>query len=167
MLQKQAVLSLVQYSIQNLLCVKAKMHAPSPVFTTSFTIPTIIMLFNHFPGAALTRKFLNAVVHPKAEDSLAYRKEVMHMVKAEKLYIIVEDGRVTEIWYDDSDYDNQDYLLTEGTDYVVEYVQKRTERCQVCDRTYPASEIVTRDGEQLCQQCDLDKYPIRPEDIPF
>ena len=42
------------------------------------------------------------------------------MVKAEKLYIIVEDGRVTEIWYDDTDYDNQDYLLAEGTDYVVE-----------------------------------------------
>ena len=45
--------------------------------------------------------------------------------------------------------------------------QKRTERCRVCDRTYPDSEIVTRDGEQLCQQCDLDKYPIRWEDIPF
>ena len=45
--------------------------------------------------------------------------------------------------------------------------QKRTERCRVCDRTYPDSEIVQRDGEQLCQQCDLDKYPIKPEDIPF
>jgi len=45
--------------------------------------------------------------------------------------------------------------------------QKRTERCKVCDRTYPASEIVTRDGEQLCQQCDDDKYPIKPEDIPY
>ena len=45
--------------------------------------------------------------------------------------------------------------------------QKRTERCKACDRTYPASEIVKRDSEQLCQQCDLDKYPIRPEDIPF
>ena len=45
--------------------------------------------------------------------------------------------------------------------------QKRTERCRECDRTYPDSEIVQRDGEQLCQQCDLDKYPVRPEDIPF
>src|SRR2546426_7099445 len=34
--------------------------------------------------------------------------------------------------------------------------QKRTERCKVCDRTYPASEIVTQSGEQLCQQCDRD-----------
>src|SRR5690348_13099909 len=39
--------------------------------------------------------------------------------------------------------------------------QKRTERCKVCDRTYPASEIVQRGSEQLCQQCDLDTYPIR------
>ncbi len=45
--------------------------------------------------------------------------------------------------------------------------QKRTERCRVCDQTYPASEIVTRDGEHLCQQCDRDKYPIRDEDIPY
>ena len=45
--------------------------------------------------------------------------------------------------------------------------QKRTERCKVCDRTYPASEIVKRNGEQLCRQCDLDKYPIRDEDIPY
>ena len=45
--------------------------------------------------------------------------------------------------------------------------QKRTERCKVCDRTYPASEIVMRSGEHLCQQCDRDKYPIRDEDIPY
>ena len=45
--------------------------------------------------------------------------------------------------------------------------QKRTERCKVCDRTYPVSEIVIRDGEQLCEQCDDDKYPIKPEDIPY
>ncbi len=89
------------------------------------------------------------------------------MIHTEKLYITVEDGRVTEIWYDNVDYDNQDYLLTEGKDYTVEYVQKRIERCAVCDQTYPDSEIVKRDGEQLCQQCDFDKYPIRPEDIPF
>ncbi len=57
--------------------------------------------------------------------------------------------------------------LQPGVNYTLELVQKRTERCRVCDRTYPESEIVTRDGEQLCQQCDMDKYPIRDEDIPF
>ena len=56
-------------------------------------------------------------------------------------------------------------IQTAGGALCVE--QKRAERCQVCDRTYPASEIVTRDGEQLCQQCDKDKYPIRDEDIPY
>ena len=45
--------------------------------------------------------------------------------------------------------------------------QKRTQRCHVCDKTYPPSEIVKREHEQLCQSCDLDKYPIRDEDIPF
>src|SRR5689334_2986309 len=44
---------------------------------------------------------------------------------------------------------------------------ERTERCKVCDQTYPPSEIVIRDGEKLCEQCDDDKYPIKPEDIPF
>ncbi len=47
------------------------------------------------------------------------------------------------------------------------FEQQRAERCKVCDTTYPASEIVIRDGEQLCEQCDNDKYPIKPEDIPF
>ncbi len=82
-----------------------------------------------------------------------------------KLYITVVDGEVSELWYDDEN--GIDCLLNERTDYTVFYEQKRTERCKVCDRTYPASEIVTRGSEQLCQQCDLDKYPIREEDIPF
>ncbi len=58
-------------------------------------------------------------------------------------------------------------LLREGKDYTVEYLERRTERCKVCDRTYPESEIVKRDGEQLCQQCDRDKYPLTWDDIPF
>ena len=82
-----------------------------------------------------------------------------------KLYITVVDGKVSEIWYDD-EY-GIDRILNEGTNYVVRYERKRTERCAICDQTYPASEIVKRDGEQLCQSCDLDKYPIRDEDIPF
>ena len=52
-------------------------------------------------------------------------------------------------------------------EYTVEYAQRRTERCAVCDLTYPPSEIVTRAGEQLCQSCDLNKYLIRDEDIPY
>ncbi len=87
------------------------------------------------------------------------------MVQADKVYIEVEAGKVTAVWYVGDD--GQDRLLTEGTDYAVEYYQKRTERCAVCDRTYPESEIVKRDGEQLCEQCDDDKYPIKPEDIPY
>ncbi len=43
-------------------------------------------------------------------------------------------------------------------------VQPRTERCDICDRTYRSSEIVKRNGEQLCIYCNIDKYP---EDIPF
>ena len=57
-------------------------------------------------------------------------------------------------------------IMQRGSDSLC-IEQKRTERCQVCDRTYPTSEIVKRDGEQLCLQCDWDKYPIRDEDIPF
>jgi len=152
MLQKEAVLSLVQYSIQNLLCVKATSAKGLPLPRQTLRSLT------------LTRKFLNAVGIPRLRTALAYRKEVVD-VTIPKLYITVMDGQVSEIWYDD-EY-GIDRLLNEGTGYVVEYVQKRTERCKVCDRTYPESEIVKRDGEQLCQQCDLDKYPIRDEDIPY
>jgi len=58
-------------------------------------------------------------------------------------------------------------LLQPGRNYTVEYVEKRTQRCKVCDQTYPESEIVRRNGEQLCKECDRDKYLILPEDIPF
>jgi len=81
------------------------------------------------------------------------------------LYIAVYRGEVKQVI--DETHKPEPMLLREGKDYTVEYLEQRTERCRVCDQTYPASEIVTRDGEQLCQQCDLDKYPIRPEDIPF
>jgi len=103
-------------------------------------------------------------VLPRLRTALAHRKEVVAMT-IPKLYVTVIDGQVSGVWYDD-EY-GIDRLLNEGTDYVVCYEQKRTERCKVCDRTYPESEIVKRDGEQLCQQCDDDKYPIRPEDIPY
>jgi len=46
-------------------------------------------------------------------------------------------------------------------------VKARTERCDICQYTWPPSEIVKRDSEQLCRSCDLDKYQIRDEDIPF
>ncbi len=43
----------------------------------------------------------------------------------------------------------------------------RTERCDICQRTYTLSEIVKRNGEQLCHYCEADKYPLQDEDIPF
>ncbi len=46
-------------------------------------------------------------------------------------------------------------------------VKARTERCDICQHTYPPSAIVKRTGEQLCHSCDADKYPIRDQDIPF
>jgi hypothetical protein len=60
--------------LQNLLCVKAKMHAPFPVSLSFFTFPTVIMLSNRFPGAALTRKFLKQVV-VLPEEHLSYLAE--------------------------------------------------------------------------------------------
>ena len=81
------------------------------------------------------------------------------------LYIAVYRGEVKQVI--DETAKPEPKLLQEGKDYTVEYVEERTERCKVCDRTYPASEIVKRDGEQLCEQCDDDKYPIKPEDIPY
>ena len=57
--------------------------------------------------------------------------------------------------------------LQPGVNYTVEFVQKRTQRCRVCDRTYPASEIITHNGERLCVLCDRDKYPLTWDDIPF
>jgi hypothetical protein len=49
-------------------------------------------------------------------------------------------------------------------------MKARTERCDICQYTYTPSEIVKREGEQLCVYCDRDKYSVeelRPEDIPF
>jgi hypothetical protein len=57
--------------------------------------------------------------------------------------------------------------LSEGMHYTLGFAQRRTERCQVCERSYPASDIVRRGSEQLCIPCDMDRYPIQPEDIPF
>ena len=66
---------LSQYSIQNLLCVKAKMHALSPVSTNSFQYPNGKYSPNHSPGAALTRKFLDAVQYSQKNKShLAERR---------------------------------------------------------------------------------------------
>jgi hypothetical protein len=160
MLQKEAVLSLIQYSIQNLLCVKAKVHAPSCVSTGFFKTPIPLYLPTVHPGAALTRKFLHAVVLTEAEDCLSPQKGGGEPM----LYIAVHRGVVKQVL---DMQEPEPTLLQEGKDYTVEYLEERTERCKVCDRTYPASEIVKRDGEQLCQQCDDDKYPIKPEDIPF
>ena len=89
-------------------------------------------------------------------------------MKDAKLLISVSGDDITDIraFLVDAKTGKQQELQP-GVNYTVEFVQKRMERCKVCDRTYPASEIVQRDGEQLCQQCDLDKYPIRDEDIPF
>ena len=85
-----------------------------------------------------------------------------------KLHISVSADDIADVrvWLVDGK-TGQQQELQPGVNYTVEFVQKRTERCKVCNRTYPASEIVTRDGEQLCQQCDDDKYPIKPEDIPY
>ena len=58
-------------------------------------------------------------------------------------------------------------LLQPGVDYALEFVRKRTQRCQICDRTFPASEIIIRNGEQLCVWCHMDKYPLTEQDIPF
>ena len=52
-------------------------------------------------------------------------------------------------------------------DYTVVLEQRRTGRCEVCDKTYPLSEIVHTGDEVLCKSCVLDKYPIQPEDIPY
>jgi len=83
------------------------------------------------------------------------------------LYIAVYHGEVKQVLDESQKPELEPKLLREWQDYTVEYIEERTERCRVCDKTYPTSEIVKRDGEQLCLQCDWDKYPIRDEDIPF
>ena len=85
-----------------------------------------------------------------------------------KLHISVSADDITDVrvWLVDAKTGEQK-ALQPGVNYTLEFVQHRTERCQVCERTYPASEIVRRGAEQLCLSCDLDKYPIRDDDIPF
>lgn len=89
-------------------------------------------------------------------------------MKQAKLHISVsaDDSTDVRVWLVDAKTGKQQELQP-GVNYTLEFVQRRTERCGVCDRTYPASEIVQRAGEQLCQQCDWDRYPIRDDDIPF
>jgi len=98
---------------------------------------------------------------PRLRTALAYKRGGDEPM----LYIAVHRGVVKQVI--DETHKPEPRLLREGKDYTVEYLEQRTERCKVCDRTYPESEIVKRDGEQLCQQCDDDKYPIKPEDIPY
>lgn len=89
-------------------------------------------------------------------------------MKNAKLYISVSADDITDVrvWIVDAKTGEQKELQP-GVDYTLDFVQSRKERCQVCERSYPASEIVHRGSEQLCLSCDLDKYPIREEDIPF
>ncbi len=81
------------------------------------------------------------------------------------LYIAIYRGVVKQVI--DETHEPEPKLLREGKDYTVEYLEERTERCMVCDRTYPASEIVTRASAKICESCDRDMYPLREEDIPF
>src|SRR6266568_349062 len=105
-------------------------------------------------------------VSPRLRTALASRKEVMNMGVMEQmttaLTLTLDNAR--ELQRCIVRYKHRKITREQ---FVAGVEEKRTERCKECDRTYPASEIVTRDGEQLCQQCDRDKYPIRPEDIPF
>jgi len=98
---------------------------------------------------------------PRLRTALAYKRGGDEPM----LYIAVHRGVVKQVI--DETHKPEPRLLREGKDYTVEYLEQRTERCKVCDRTYPELDIVKRDGEQLCQQCDDDKYPIKPEDIPY
>ena len=74
-------------------------------------------------------------------------------MKDAKLLISVSSDDITDVrvFLVDAKTGKQQELQP-GVNYTVEFVQKRTERCKVCDRTYPASEIVARDGESLCVQ---------------
>ncbi len=48
----------------------------------------------------------------------------------------------------------------------------RTERCDICQYTYPSSEIVRENDEKICGFCYFDKYQFEEQnlndtDIPF
>jgi len=100
--------------------------------------------------------------------NLPGRKEVVKMKKDTRLIVTVSVDDLTDVrvFLVDAKSGKQQELQP-GVNYTIEFVQRRTERCQVCDRTYPASEIITHNGEQLCVLCDRDKYPLTWDDIPF
>ncbi len=77
------------------------------------------------------------------------------------LYIAVHRGEVRQVI--DTQQTPEPKVLVEGKDYTVDYIAERTERCEVCNRTYSPEEIIQREREQLCVSCDLDKHP---EDYP-
>jgi len=122
-------------------------------------------------------------VSPRLRTALAHRKEVMNMEIVEEMTTVLRLSfdDASELYRTAQKYGRRELTreqfiaaVEEMSLKIIQRVsdclsveQKRTERCRVCDRTYPESEIVTRDGEQLCQQCDMDKYPIRDEDIPY
>jgi len=94
-------------------------------------------------------------------------KEVVQMQNA-KLHITVSADDITDVRvFLVNAKTGKQQELQPGVNYSVEFVQKRTQRCQVCDRTFPASEIITHNGERLCVLCDRDKYPLTWDDIPF
>ena len=85
-----------------------------------------------------------------------------------KLHISVSVDDITDVrvWMVDAKTGEQKELQP-GVDYTLEFVQRMTERCQACDRTYRRCDMVVRGDEKFCVSCYLDKYPIQPEDIPF
>ena len=89
-------------------------------------------------------------------------------MKNAKLHISVsvDDIADVRVWLVDAKTGTQQELQP-GVNYTVEFVEKRTERCALCGRTYPAREIVRRGSEKWCLSCELDKYPLLDEDIPF
>ena len=83
-----------------------------------------------------------------------------------KLYISVSADDITDIrvWMLDAKTGEQKELQP-YTDYTLEFVRHKMERCQVCERTYPRCQMVVREDKQLCLSCD--QAIVQPEDIPF
>jgi hypothetical protein len=89
-------------------------------------------------------------------------------MKFPKLIVSVAEGDSTDIRVFRVDgRSGKQKELKAVMDYTVVFEQRRTGRCQVCDKTYPLSEIVHTGEEVLCKSCVVDKYPIQPEDIPY
>src|SRR5579859_4220283 len=131
----RAVFWLSHCSIQNLLCVKAKMNALASLLSFVFFSLTRLFFSTNNSGAALTRKFLDTVVIPPEEHKSIWQKGGDEVMEIPKLYITVEKGVVTDIWYYNAD--GIACTLNKDVDYFVEYARKRPVRCAVCDRTYP------------------------------